>query len=59
MSIRVITTNNIRAIRKNSENKKSAWIKAKEGHVMVSVDASFNPINLTCGTGAVIRDDHG
>jgi hypothetical protein len=38
--IRVITTNNIRAISNNSANTKSVWIKAKEGHVMVNVDAN-------------------
>jgi hypothetical protein len=26
---------------------------------MINVDASFNLENLTGGTGAVIRDDHG
>ena len=39
--------------------KKSIWSKPKEGHVLVNVDASFNPESHSEGIGAVIKDDSG
>jgi hypothetical protein len=58
MSFQIITTNNIKALKKNSINKKSVWIRAKGGHIMVNVDASFNSENLMGEIGTVMRDDH-
>ena len=41
MSIRIITDNNIRALRKKSDTWKSKWIKPREGFVFINVDAGF------------------
>jgi hypothetical protein len=59
MSIRVITQNNIRVLRKNSVKRKSSWNKPKENFVLINVDASFVPENFTGGIEDVIRDATG
>ena len=59
MSIRVITENNIRALRKSGSIRKSKWSRPKEGFVLINVDASFNEESLSGGIGAIIRDDTG
>jgi ribonuclease HI len=59
MSIQVITTNNIRSLRKNSIKKQSVWAKPREGYVLINVDASFNLEYLSGGIGVVIRDHMG
>jgi hypothetical protein len=43
MSIRIVTTNNIRAMKKNPKKRKSVWTKPKEGYVLINVDASYDP----------------
>jgi ribonuclease HI len=59
MSIQVITTNNIRSLRKNSIKKQSVWAKPREDYVLINVDASFNLEYLSGGIGVVIRDHMG
>lgn len=40
--IRVLAANHTRALRKNTVEKKSSWVKAPENFVSVNVDAAFN-----------------
>lgn len=42
MSIQVITSNNIRAMRKQVTAKKSGWEKPRVNFVMINVDAAFD-----------------
>jgi hypothetical protein len=46
-------------MRKNAVKKKSEWTKPRKGFAQINVYASFNPENISCGIGTVIRDGNG
>jgi hypothetical protein len=59
MSIRIITSNYIKALKKNVAPRTNTCAKPWEGSVLINVDASFNLENFTGGIDAVIRDGAG